>query len=235
VQFDVGGGAVIEGPLTDWLIVWAFMRGHERDLPFQRSLELVRSGSVAVDAGAHVGIWSLLAAKRGARVHAFEPVPETAARLRRHVERNHADGPVVNQVALGAEPGSVPFFAVTEGNTGASSFAPEPGSVELPVEVVTLDGYLERADVLKVDVEGAELLVFRGARRLLSSAEAPIVFFEVDDELCGRFGTSGRDAKQFVAECGYRIYRWNGSAMTEVGVDGPQPHEDLFAMKAARA
>src|SRR5437764_765446 len=36
VRFDIGSGCLIEGSLDDWIIVWAFMRGHERDAPFQR-------------------------------------------------------------------------------------------------------------------------------------------------------------------------------------------------------
>ena len=75
IRFEIGGGTYIEGSLDDWMIVWTFMRRYGADAPFQRSLELARPGNVVFDVGANVGIWSLLAPKRGARVHAFEPVP----------------------------------------------------------------------------------------------------------------------------------------------------------------
>ena len=75
IRFEIGGGTYIEGSLDDWMIVWTFMRRHGADVPFQRSLELARPGNVVFDVSANVGILSLLAAKRGARVHAFEPVP----------------------------------------------------------------------------------------------------------------------------------------------------------------
>lgn len=88
VCFDIGNDTYIEGSLDDWVIAWTFMRGHEADAPFQRSLELAQPGNLVFDVGANVGVWSLLAAKRGARVHAFEPVPALVERLRRHAQLN---------------------------------------------------------------------------------------------------------------------------------------------------
>lgn len=227
VRFDIGDGTFIEGPLSDYVVVWAFMRGHERDAPFQKSLALLHPGDVAIDAGANLGIWSLLAAKRGARVQAFEPVPALAARLR-------ANSPSVNvnEYALGAERTTVAFYAVPDGNTGASSLARHhEQSVETRVDVIPLDDVVERADFLKVDVEGAEILVFRGARRLLSSDDAPIIFFEIVDRFCRDFGTTAAGVKQFLIDCGYGIYRWNGRRFTTVGTDEAHEQEDLFALK----
>lgn len=234
VRFDIGGGTFIEGPLSDWIIVWTFVREHERDAPFQRSLALLRPGDVAVDVGANVGIWSLLAAKRGASGQAFEPVPALAARLRQHIDENGVRDVVVHEVALGDARQSVPFFAVPDGNTGVSSLARHrDDSVEIRVDVVPLDDVVERADVLKIDVEGAEILVLRGARRLLSSNAAPIIFFEINEQLCARFGATSRDVKELLAEFGYGIYRWNGRAFTSVSLDERHGHEDLFAFKPA--
>lgn len=231
VRFDIGCGATIEGPLSDWMIVWTFIRGHERDAPFQRSLTLLQPGDVAIDVGANLGIWSLLAARRGARVHAFEPVPAIAARLRQHIADNGA-AVDVNQLAAGSERGSLPFFAVADGNTGASSLSRQrDDSEEIDVDVVPLDDLIDHADLMKVDVEGAEILVFRGARRLLSSDDAPIVFFEMSEQLSGSFGASGADVKRFLADCGYRIYRWDGRRFTAVTVEERHGHEDLFALK----
>lgn len=228
VRFDIGGGTFIEGPLSDYVIVWTFMHAHDRDAPFQHSLALVGAGDTVVDIGANVGIWSLLAAKRGARVHAFEPVPALAERLRAHVAGTTV---VVHEIALAAEEGSRPFFAVPDGNTGASSLSRRDGSVEIRVQSTTLDAVVDRADLLKVDVEGAELLVFRGAWRLLSSDDAPIVFFEIDEILCNAFGVTTPEVKRFLAGCGYGIYRWDGRAYAPVPLDERHGHEDLFALK----
>jgi FkbM family methyltransferase len=194
---------------------------------------------VAFDVGANIGIWTLLAAGRGARVHAFEPVPELVERLRAHVALNGADNVLVNSFAAGAESGSLPFFAVRKDNRGASGFArPSAPSEEIRVPVETLDAYvarrgITRVDVMKVDVEGAELLVFRGARALLSSPSAPALFFEVGEVLCARNGTTPRQLKQFLVDCGYRIYRWQRGAFAAVTVEERHDHEDLFALKTS--
>src|SRR5205085_10091644 len=90
----------------------------------------------------------------------------------------------------------------------------------------------ERVDLMKVDVGGAEMLAFLGARRLLSSDCAPLIFFEIDQHLYARFGGTSRDVKQLLADCGYGIYRWRNSAFEPVTLDEQHGHEDLFAIKA---
>jgi FkbM family methyltransferase len=239
VLLPVGGGARIEGRLDDWMMVWAFMGLHERDEPFQRSLDLAADAEVVFDVGAHVGIWSLLAARHNpaARIHAFEPSPAAVDRLRGHVTLNDAGRVVVNPVAVGAENGDRAFFA-GPANTGASSFYPRSNDqMETRVPVVTLDSYvererIERVDLIKVDVEGAETLVFKGARRLLASDAAPIVFFELHDALCAACQVTARDVKQLLIDYGYGIYRWRRHRFQSVEVDERHQGEDLFALKA---
>src|SRR5947209_7674100 len=139
-------------------------------------------------------------------------------------------GPV--RFDIGAERSTLPFFAVRDGNTGASSLARHhEASVEMHVNVVPLDDLVDRADFLKADVEGAEILVFRGATRLLSSDDAPIVFFEVVDRFCSDFGITAAGVKQFLIDRGYGIYRWNGRRFTSVDVNERHEQEDLFALK----
>lgn len=234
IRFDIGGGALMEGTLDDWMTVWTFMRRHEADAGFQRSFDFLPDGGVALDVGAHVGVWSLIAARRApsARIHAFEPVPRQVARLRGHVALNHAANIVVNECAVGAENGTTSFYAVYEGNTGASSLVRRrEDHVELQVSVIALDGYIDRADVMKVDVEGAEYLVFRGASALLSSENAPAIFFEIDEHLCAALGVTTRQVKQLLIDFGYAIYRWQRSRFVPVAIDELHPHEDLFALK----
>jgi FkbM family methyltransferase len=239
IRFDIGGGTFIEGTLDDWMILWTFMCQHERDEGFQHSLALLPRGGVAFDVGAHIGIWSLLAARRAqaSRIHAFEPVPRQYERLRAHAALNHVTSIVINNCAVGAENGSTSFFAVYEGNTGASSLARRhDDDVEIHTDVITLDTYvekngIERVDVMKIDVEGAEILVLRGARQLLSSEQAPVIFFEADDRLAASFQSSMQAVRQLLVECGYDIYRWHRSRYVPVEAGEEHEHEDLFALK----
>lgn len=234
IRFDIGGGTFIEGTLDDYVIVWTFMCRHERDEGFQHSFALLPPGGVAFDAGAHIGIWSLLAARRvpSAQIHAFEPVPQQGQRLRAHAEANGIANITLNRCAAGAENGSTSFYAAYDVNTGTSSMVRRRNDhVEIHVGVVTLDSYIAergiaRVDVMKVDVEGAEILVFRGARELLSSENAPAIFFEADD----RLGDTGA-VKQLLIDCGYGIYRRRRSRYVPVQLDERHHDEDLFALK----
>ena len=237
--YRVGAWTRIEAALDDSSGVWTFTCRHEDDEGFQRSLDLLRPGGAAIDIGANIGVWSLLAAERqpDARIHAFEPVPEVAARCRRHVTLNGLGTIVLNVAAVAAEDGVAPFYAIRTENTGASSLIRRrfPAD-EIAVPVITLDTYIERGrldrvDVLKVDVEGAERLVFIGGRRTLARADAPAIFFEVDERLCAAAGTTPREVKQLLIAYGYGIFRWRRGAFVPVAIDERHGHEDLFALK----
>lgn len=241
ITYQIGKCTRVHSDLDEFQSRWTFMGLHERDESFQHSLRLLRPHAVAVDIGANVGVWSLLAVERhpDVQVHAFEPVPALAERLRRHVALNglRADAIVTNVTAVAAENGVAPFFVNHTSNTGASSLYHRPAeSDEIAVPVVTLDAYAERAgldriDVLKVDVEGAEIAVFTGARRILSGGDAPAVFFEMDARLCGKAGTTPAEVKRLLIDYGYGIFRCRGGALVPVAIDEPHRHEDLFALK----
>lgn len=124
----------------------------------------VRRGSVVVDLGANVGIFSVWAAKRGARVFAVEPFDENIEQLYRNVRgAGVAESVDLYRVAVGDRPGRV---RVNPGKGEARSGGAwtEPGS---DVEQVTLGEIIRWAggevDVLKLDVEGAEFDAFEGA------------------------------------------------------------------------
>ena len=239
VRFVIGRGVHIEGSLDDWMIVWAFMRGHERDRAFQRSIALSNGAGLVFDIGAHAGIWSLLVAERNpsADIRAFEASPDAVEHLRRHLRMNGLDRIVVLPVGVGERPGTRAFFPAPRSNSGASSFFDRYSSTEITIPVVTVDAYiaregLSRVDVIKVDVEGAEMLVFEGAARLLSSDTAPILFFELNDDLCASCGATSQDVKRRLIAYGYQIYRWERSRFAPVNVEESHRGDDLFAFKA---
>lgn len=139
------------------------------------------SPATVVDVGAHVGQFSLLisALHPGARIVAFEPMPEAAATWRRLFDGNgHA---VLHTVAIGARTGSATLHV--SARTDSSSLLPIgdgqrsafPGTGEagtMQVEVTPLGAFLSAGDIvrpalLKIDVQGYELEVLRGAESLL--------------------------------------------------------------------
>jgi FkbM family methyltransferase len=134
----------------------------------------IRAGDVVIDIGANQGFFACYAAFKGARVFAFEPVPELCQRLRENVNRNgFADRVTIQQCAIGASPGSVKLFVSSYLGGAQSSTVPEfvrsagvPVTQEILVESKTLPQTLEEFSLdsvrlCKLDVEGAELAILK--------------------------------------------------------------------------
>lgn len=143
----------------------------------------VRPGAIVLDVGANVGAYTLLFAQwagRSGRVFAFEPSPSASRSLRRHLELNGAGNVEVIEAAVCDRQGAATLY--DDGFGGRSSLM---GSAEhrrgVTVRTTTIDVFCkERSlapDVVKLDVEGAELDVLKGARRTLA-AEKTVAFVE---------------------------------------------------------
>ena len=121
------------------------------------------------------------------RIHAFEPGPETFCLLQERV--GGASDVTLNRTALGNAEGSLPFYSDRPGSPLASLYPRDLSRFGIamnrvdPVPVTTLDRYceshgIERIDLLKLDVEGHELEVLRGASRMLGEKRIRMVTFE---------------------------------------------------------
>lgn len=131
--------------------------------------QFIRPGATVLDVGAHVGYYTLLSAVLAGpsgRVHAFEPNPQNADFLRRHVAINRLETVRVEQAAVSERAGTARFDFGTGSGTGHLAVA---GALE--VRTLRLDEYVaEHAlapTAIKVDVEGAEMNVLLGARETL--------------------------------------------------------------------
>ena len=100
-------------------------------------------------------------------------------------------------------------------NLGAASMAKPPAHFssgeEVEISCLSLDDYLssggiEGVDVIKMDVEGAELEVLQGAKGLLDK-QKPIIILEFNDQTLKPFGTSKRELANFLEKKGYQLYR----------------------------
>jgi FkbM family methyltransferase len=161
----------------------------------------IDSGNTVFDVGAHVGFYTILAARRtgsGGEVAAFEPLPRNVEFLRRHVHLNKLSNVTVVQAAVAESDGSS-GFSISE--SFFEGYLDERGPVQ--VQTVSLDTFVEAGNarlpnVIKIDVEGAELEVLKGARRVLTSAR-PIIFV----------ATHGQDVHRaccsFLSSMGYSV------------------------------
>jgi len=177
----------------------------------------LRPGMTFVDAGAHVGHYTLLASDligAGGRVIAFEPHPLLVQVLRRNVERAGCANATVSELALGRASGAVDLILHPCDNFGASSLRADTQAghrPRAPVELTTLDDYLERAggpkvDVVKLDVEGAELDVIDGARATLAANPDILLVVEFLRENARRFGRDVEDLESRLRELGFLLF-----------------------------
>jgi FkbM family methyltransferase len=147
--------------------------------------ELNLEGQVAYDIGAHAGSHTALMARRAHHVYSFEPEPSAFARLAELVSLNSVTNVTLFAVALGHQPGSFPLALPQDGQDVAGTLEPdfqrtldEAPSINVPV--VSLDDWLRLLDLappdfMKIDVEGFEDEVLRGAQRTLEEARPELL------------------------------------------------------------
>ncbi len=150
----------------------------------------LRTGMTFYDIGANIGFFSLLAARivgPEGRVVAFEADPGAAQRLCDHVERNQFSTISIEQKAVWSETCPVPFARTdpeTSPDLGFGHVVASSAGNTICVQAISLDDFLQTSpapDFLKCDVEGAEVAVFSGAKRLLKETR-PILLCEIHSE-----------------------------------------------------
>lgn len=179
----------------------------------------VRPGAIALDIGANLGGYTLLLAQwvgPTGRVHAFEPAPASRAGLTTHVALNHlGDRVVVHAEAVTADPGVARFAAA--GIQGDNRLLADAGGSGIEVRTISVDAFCAAHGIapgfLKVDVEGAELDLLRGARATIASAgQALEMYMEFHPHLWGDFGYTRADLEAELRRQGLRPERLDGGA-----------------------
>lgn len=153
-------------------------------------------GSVALDVGANAGAYALVLGRwvsPGGRVYAFEPASETFEGLAAHVRLNGLESTVVPVRAAAAAHTGTAIFSV-DGFSGANRLADGEGE---RVETVTIDDFCAREGIrpsfIKIDVEGAELDVLRGARETIRAADNLALFVEMHPMIWPELGITPAD------------------------------------------
>jgi FkbM family methyltransferase len=216
--------------------------GARRDSSYvELFLGALRPGLTVVDGGAHIGVYTVLAARAvgpSGRVLAFEPDPYNFGALSWNVRRL-ADGAAdVSPRALSAEAGVAPFH-VSAGTLGSSLFARGDTATVATVETTTVDEALggdEIADglLVKLNVEGAEGLVLDGMRATLERVAEVTLFAEVHPELLRAAGTDASELRTTLEAAGFDVawIPWHGRTAGPFP-DRPDAHGHLLAVRGA--
>jgi FkbM family methyltransferase len=178
----------------------------------------LRPGMTVLDIGAHHGFYTLLASRKvGAqgKVLAVEASPREREKLGAHLRINRCKNVQVESLALGDADGDGHLYLVGGGQTGCNSLqkseTSEPTEA-VPIHIGRLDDVLrdrqiERVDFIKLDVEGAELSVLRGAPQLLGNRPRPAILAEVQDIRTKPWGYPAREIIKYLAAADYRWFR----------------------------
>jgi len=178
---------------------------------FERTL---KPGMVMMDVGAHVGYFSLLAARQvgsEGKVFSFEPDPINHELLVQNIELNQYNNIFPVNAAMGDNVGSLTLFQTALDSGRHSTYRhglPESGSVE--VDVSTLDAFLDARDwpgidLVKVDVEGAEMDVLRGMAGLLEKSPGLKLIMEFNPALLQSAGVPPSDMIQELKSRGFNL------------------------------
>jgi FkbM family methyltransferase len=158
------------------------------------ALNLIKEGDVFLDIGANIGIYSMAASKKGAKVFSFEPHPEAFLDLQNNIALNPDLEANVNllNMALSDKDGNVDFICAPDSAYSSLGNAISSGrsnqfSTEHKISVpsTTIDSFISKYKIesialCKIDVEGGELNVLRGAKGALSNKKIKLILLEIN-------------------------------------------------------
>jgi FkbM family methyltransferase len=206
---------------------------------------LLRPGDTAIDVGANFG-WHTLgfAAAVGptGRVHAFEPIPSSRSHLLANLALNQvADRVTVHPEALGAAPGQTTLYTFADASLAEASGSAQGRRDASPhvTAIETLDRALAGVAapaLIKIDTEGFELDVFRGATATLAPPQAPVLAFEINRTCLSHVAVAPAAIHAHLQAAGYDAF-WRMDpgrgfvAATDFGWTGRPDHRNFIATK----
>lgn len=207
--------------------------------------DLCSEAKVIFDIGANIGLYSLLAASQNqeAAIHAFEPTPSLAEMLITNAILNGFTNIVINKVAVNDLSGTLHLNycsgsgGVNEGMNYTSAGRESLESITVPaisLDEYCIDNSIEYIDLMKVDVEGNEISVLRGAKRLISSSSIGFIFLELIDWAAARHDCTTRDVMTLLTEHGYNIYYLKNGGLAALPEGVNSYNGDVVAIAANR-
>ena len=236
---DVGGLRMSADPKQRDLAL--ILLGERAWEPEQTRLfeSLLRPGMVVVDVGAHVGYYTLLAARcvgRSGRVYAFEPAPENFGVLQHNIAQNNLANVVAEQLAVTRQ-SSLAKFTISEVDSASHTLATSlVRGREIEVRTVSLDDYFASngtpIDVMKLDAEGAEADILDGMPHLLAQNQNLVLFTEIYPRAMEALGNSPEAFLEKLAELGFSVVPFEESNPHQTPLDASRLSSWLAELRA---
>jgi FkbM family methyltransferase len=189
---------------------WLIYFGLNDDRP-QGLYELIKTNYVIIDVGANIGQTSMNFAKSGGEnsvIYAFEPDPVNYSKAIENLKLNSFNNIHYFNIGLGSASEKLSLKINSPLNRGGNRIDRNSGNSSLIITIDTLDNILEKenvkkVDLIKIDVEGFELEVLKGARHTITQYK-PVLFIEIDDNNLKQQGTGADELIRFITELGYK-------------------------------
>jgi FkbM family methyltransferase len=186
----------------------------------------VKRGATVLDVGAHVGLHTLMFSQHAGvegRVLAVEASPANAGLLRKHLDWNDCRNVRLVEAAIGDHEGEVAFIFrpdPTDPGGFANSLAYDIGGETAMVRMTTIDTLCAGCDpdLIKIDIEGADLLALKGAYETLMRS-APTLVVAIHPDPMRAIGTHPAELVAFLGTCGYEGRHLDGSRAIDPGFE----------------
>jgi len=200
---------------------------------------LLNDCSVFIDIGANIGIYTLLASthiKKDGKVFAFEPSDWAHKRLNENLRLNGTKNVEVLKLAVSNFTGSNQFY-VCEDDAYNSLISTPMKEVQKVVKIESIcledfcvDRKIDQIDILKIDVEGADYLVLKGAEEILKSDKSPIIVCEFNRNFSEGMTYNKDEFSKFMKELSYKIFMINDKKLIEIDLTNTEANE-LICLK----
>lgn len=187
--------------------------------------KVISKGSVVIDVGANIGIYSMIAARKTGdtgHVYAFEPSDWAYSRLNKNIAKNKLGNIIVAKVGVSEKSGELSFYMCEDDAYNSIGSSPMEDIKEVrKIQVISLDEFcmdkkIDNVDVIKIDTEGADYLVLKGAESILkNSDQAPIIFCEYNKVVKDGFDFSLENYRAYLMEMGYSLFEISNGELIE--------------------
>ena len=243
---DFGGDSKFACRLNEHMGSQIYWRGTYSGYQLDVLASCLRPGGVFIDLGANQGEFTVFAARlvgKDGRVFAFEPSPQMQQRLSKNIQLNNFDHVTIEEFAVADKPGRLsllsPTGAFTDGTThdGLPTLYHQEGTVTgsaTEVAVTTLDQWqlekkLDRVDLIKMDIEGAELPALQGGKELIQRFR-PSLIIELNSTTSHAAGYTMIDLVNWLQVQDYLVFEiTENGAVTRLNVEKLQPFQNILA------
>ena len=175
--------------------------------------KIVKKDMVVVDIGAHIGYYTLIAAElvglKG-KVFAFEPDPDNYNLLVKNIKLNGYTNIISVKKAISNKTGKAKLFMSSKNKSSSQLYHADSLRESIVVDVTTLDEFFKdydgKVNLIKVDIEGAEMAAFQGMANLIRKNDDLAIFTEFCPRTLRRTGSSPEEYLSKLEDMGFKIY-----------------------------